>query len=376
MRRVLRWLRLLAPAAAALWAVSAAAQEAARPFALPDPVGALAAEMRTIRTEWREIAAAIEAHEAEQHTTGAALRALDRDHERRRAAYRADRRRLAALLAPLALLARAPPESSSAPSEDRAVAAHHASVIEYLVPVLADRAAEAEADIDRLARSRTAQAARLDGLNEAKSLLTREQAGLQRLLLRKSSALALSIAARREPAVLGPDDAAAGPAIADTPPPTELAALPPPPDTTDAPQEGPAIAAISPGGARWPTAGSVRSNFGEAGEAGGRSQGIAIETSPGAQVVAPGGGRIVFAGPFRSYGRLLIIEHDDGYHSLMSGFGRIDGQVGDRVAAGNPVGEMPAEAENGAVLYVEVRRDGQPVDPIPWLLSDDREVRG
>jgi septal ring factor EnvC (AmiA/AmiB activator) len=75
----------------------------------------------------------------------------------------------------------------------------------------------------------------------------------------------------------------------------------------------------------------------------------------------------VFSGPFRSYGLLLIVECTDGHHVVMAGFGRLDTSTGSRLLAGEPVGVM-GEGEGGrARLYLELRRDGQPVDPRPWL---------
>jgi septal ring factor EnvC (AmiA/AmiB activator) len=88
-------------------------------------------------------------------------------------------------------------------------------------------------------------------------------------------------------------------------------------------------------------------------------------------VVAPCGGRVVFATSFRSYGLLLIVDCGGGYHAVLAGFDRLDVKVGQQVAAGEPVGVMPAW-EPGASgsrpsLYVELRREGQPVNPAPWL---------
>src|SRR3546814_20553792 len=104
-------------------------------------------------------------------------------------------------------------------------------------------------------------------------------------------------------------------------------------------------------------------------------RGIRIETRSGAQVVAPADGKVMFAGPFRGYGQLLIIAHGGGYHSLLAGFGRIDRSVGQWVLAGEPVGQMSAtqagpvqagQAKAGAsgtgekpVLYLELRRKGE-----------------
>jgi septal ring factor EnvC (AmiA/AmiB activator) len=104
------------------------------------------------------------------------------------------------------------------------------------------------------------------------------------------------------------------------------------------------------------------------------SKGITIETRSGAQVVAPFDGRIEFAGPFRGYGQILIIEHADGYHSLLAGLGRIDGTVGQSLVAGEPVGAMGSSDRPS--LYLELRRHGQPINPLPWLATRDEKVSG
>ncbi len=119
----------------------------------------------------------------------------------------------------------------------------------------------------------------------------------------------------------------------------------------------------------FPVIGTLKGKYGEAissaDEAGLRAKGITIAARAGAQVVAPFDGIVAFAGPFRGYGRLLIIEHSEGYHTLLAGLGRIDCVVGQRVLAGEPVGVM--ENDGAPALYVELRRDGQPINPLPWL---------
>ncbi len=139
----------------------------------------------------------------------------------------------------------------------------------------------------------------------------------------------------------------------------------------------------------YPARGRVVLTFGQAGDGGQPHRGVSLETRPDAQVVAPFDGQIVFAGPFRSYGRILIIEHGEGYHTLLAGLGRIDVTPGQVVALGEPVatsggGETgPPVASNetaagnpGSVLYVELRRHGQPINPLPWLAASDRKVSG
>jgi septal ring factor EnvC (AmiA/AmiB activator) len=120
-----------------------------------------------------------------------------------------------------------------------------------------------------------------------------------------------------------------------------------------------------------PVAGSVVRAFGAATEAGPAS-GLSYQAPPNARVVSPCGGRVVFAGPFRSFGLLMIVDCGGGYHFVLSGLDRLDAQVGQPVQAGEPVGVMPAWDPQSAdslhpSLYVELRRDGVPVNPAPFL---------
>ena len=114
-------------------------------------------------------------------------------------------------------------------------------------------------------------------------------------------------------------------------------------------------------GGRMPAAGKVTVRYGESDRFGSTSRGITIQARPGGTVVAPQAGTIMFAGPFRGYGQILIVEHSNGYHSLIAGFGRIDTAVGRRVATGEPIGLMPADGSPD--LYFELRRHGQPINP-------------
>ena len=118
-----------------------------------------------------------------------------------------------------------------------------------------------------------------------------------------------------------------------------------------------------------PVVGRIIGRFGQTLSTGLTRKGIRLQSAPGAQVVAPYEGRIVYAGKFRGYGELLIIEHGEGYHSLLSGLARIDSTMGQWVVAGEPVGVMGHPDGRKPVLYVELRRNGQPINPLPWLAA-------
>jgi murein DD-endopeptidase MepM/ murein hydrolase activator NlpD len=105
-------------------------------------------------------------------------------------------------------------------------------------------------------------------------------------------------------------------------------------------------------------------------------RGLLLDAPAGHGIVAPEGGRVVFAGPFRSYGQILIIDHGNDYHTLMAGFSHLDVQEGVIVRAGERIGSAGGVSGAPGRLYVEVRRRGVPVDPMPWLAAREDKVRG
>jgi len=125
----------------------------------------------------------------------------------------------------------------------------------------------------------------------------------------------------------------------------------------------------------FPAVGRLTGLYGQQLEGGMTSKGLSIETRAQAQIIAPFDGKVVFSGPFRGYGQLLIIDHGEGYHSLLAGLGRIDAAIGQPVLAGEPVAVMSDDGKQ-AVLYVEFRRDNQPINPLPWLAQRKRIPQG
>jgi murein hydrolase activator len=127
-------------------------------------------------------------------------------------------------------------------------------------------------------------------------------------------------------------------------------------------------------------------DFGGSDGAGGVEKGISLASRPGAQVTTPCDGWVVYAGPFRSYGQLLILNAGGGYHVLIAGMERISVNIGQFVLTGEPVATMGTMSQVASilatnasqpVLYVEFRKDGTPIDPGPWWAANEGEkVRG
>lgn len=216
------------------------------------------------------------------------------------------------------------------------------------------RSAARDAEAETAGRAAEA-AARATDLEGALARLEREaQASARREAQRAAVA-----AARNRPA----------PEAREQPPPAEghdaMAAAAPPDPTRSAR-----------GGRIMPVAGEVSREFGTIGE-GGRARGFTLQAPSGARVVSPCGGRVAFAAPFRSYGRLLIVDCGEGYHFVLGGLDRLDVSPGQKVLAGEPVGTLggvppgagTVDGPGRATLYVELRRRGDPVDPKPWFAA-------
>ena len=127
---------------------------------------------------------------------------------------------------------------------------------------------------------------------------------------------------------------------------------------------------------RIPARGRVVLRYGQSRADQGASKGISIRARGGAQVVAPYDGQVVYAGPFRRYGQILIIEHGGRYHTLLAGLDRIYAVVGQWLLAGEPVGVLGSPQSGRPELYFELRRAGQPINPLPWLATTGDKVRG
>jgi septal ring factor EnvC (AmiA/AmiB activator) len=167
----------------------------------------------------------------------------------------------------------------------------------------------------------------------------------------------------------------------------------------------PAGAAVSEAHGRLtpPARGELIVAFGDRNAFGATARGVTWRVRPAASVLAPWDGRVVFGGPFRHFGRILIIDHGEGYHSLIAGLARIDARAGQWVLAGEPVGAAgetgtangatagggtasgngggaptngPGERAEGPTVYVEFRRNGQPINPLPWLAASLDRTNG
>jgi septal ring factor EnvC (AmiA/AmiB activator) len=137
----------------------------------------------------------------------------------------------------------------------------------------------------------------------------------------------------------------------------------------------------------FPAQGQIVRRFGEPDGLGRETQGLMIATRAGAQVTAPADGKVEFAGPFRSYGEVVILNPGGGYRVLLAGMDKVTADVGEFLRAGEPVGEMgsgPASVtlfgevvqDGRPVLYIEFRNSTEAIDSGPWWIGGIKEARG
>ena len=331
-----------------------------------------------------------------------------------RASLVARRSVLANVLAALQRMGRKPPPAIVVRPQDALSAVRSAMLLGAVVPELRGEAVTLAADLQHLVALKTEQERERDRMRADATALIEERTRIQLLVEEKKKARSeqqqqlaaeqarseelaqkatslKDLIASLEGSVTASADAAAAAKRAED---ENQAALrqgkaPGKPDSLGAPDRiAPAVPfANTKGMLPRPVNGVEVRAFGEADGLGGTAQGLSIATRAAASVSSPADGWVVYAGPFRSYGQLLIINAGGGYHILLAGMERIDVELGQFVLAGEPVAIMGSRllASNGVdgvgaaqpVLYVEFRKDGTSIDSAPWWArSNDEKVGG
>jgi murein hydrolase activator len=352
--------------------------------------------------------------EGEIDKTEARIEALTRNEDAIHASLVKQRDVLAEVLAALQRIGRRPPPAILVRPEDALASVRSAILLGAVVPDLRSAAEKLASDLNQLLSLKNEAAKERDRLRSDATKLAEERARTEMLIARrqdqrdastaeladeqrhaaqladqatslkdliakmeKEVAAAVKAKAEAEAAAAKHREAAA--AARNRAPPTSLG---------EADRLEPAVAfADAKGLLPLPASGHKIKAFGDDDGFGAATQGISIATRPNAQVTSPSDGWVVYAGAFRSYGKLLIINAGDGYHVLLAGMDQISVQLGQFVLAGEPVAMMasPKLASAGAVdivstqpvLYIEFRKDGTPIDPAPWwAATDDEKVGG
>ena len=333
-------------------------------------------------------------------------------------ALRARRTEIAEVLAALERMGRKPLPAILASPDDILAAIRTSMLLGSVVPDLRGKAEALASDLDDLQRSRKgiaverdrlaaevaslgAQRERLSALVDARQAAQRETEGALTTQRRRAADLAqqaagladlvgrleseAATARRAADAAQAAADARRKAAEDDARSVGEQAAAT---AHREAPRLAPEVAfAEAKGRMALPVSGTVISGFGANDSYGGAERGLSIAARPGAVVTAPVDVSVSFAGPYRSYGQLLILDGGDGYYIVLAGMERTTVVTGQFVLAGEPVGLMGDGSSRTAaaialgaakpVLYVEFRKDGAPIDPSPWWAKAGVEkVRG
>ena len=395
----------------------ALADERGREQALESTAAALEHEIAALRLDLVDAARRAQDHEERVTLLETRLTDLARAEAETSAALRRRKEALAATLGALQRLARQPPEALMMTPAAIDVTIRTSLLLSATVPVLDGEARGLRDELEALAALHreiatqrleleaatgglAAERERLESLHRRKAALRRDTVEQREQAEQRVARLAAEAESLRELI----DRLSATGRVADPPPPPdETGAAPPPPtDKPEAPEEQSPAAVAAPdenlalvvvsnpaggqsqatrsisaarGSLPMPARGRLVGLFGQL-SGGVKNRGISIETRYGARVVTPYDGEVVFAGPFRGYGQLLIIEHGEGYHTLLAGFSRIDIMLGRWLLAGEPVGVMGRGSSGNPVLYVELRRDGVAINPLPWLAASEKKVDG
>jgi septal ring factor EnvC (AmiA/AmiB activator) len=352
-----------------------------------------ARELETLRTRAIAVATSLQQSEDTLTTLERRLHELAADAEAKEKSFAQRRVELARLVAELGRVSRQPPEAALVLPSSPLEAVRTAKLLAALTPALRDQASALAAEVDGLQKARlAADAQRQDVANAAEKLAAERETldgliGKRTKMLSEAETAERGSAARLERLAREAQDVrelverlndervetearrrAESEAAASTPREPQVAARMPPPASPARP--------FGDGSVVPPVHGRILLSFGQPSEGGQPHRGLTIEARPGARLVAPLDGKIVFAGPFRTYGLILIIEHSEGYHTLLAGLGRIDGTVGQTVSTGEPVGIAGSAETGNPSIYVELRRNGQPIDPLPWLAPRNEKVSG
>lgn len=344
----------------------------------------MARDITNLQNEMVTTARAVQRHETQVAALQTRLQALERLLERKTTDLREGRAKFGRVLAAMQRIAQFPPEALIAQPVKPADTVRTAILLRTAVREIDHQATELRDELDFLVKARTEIASRETALKETSVLLDRERRRLGALMSRKKvlkrRADKQALEAEKRIAELAGKAKTLRELLKGIEQERKKVKKSPPPVS----KNDPAYAAVPPlrpiskarGTLGLPVSGKISGHYGEKTDGGLSRKGLTIATPPGAQVTATYDGTVVYAGKFRGYGLLLIIEHGEGYHSLLAGMTRIDVEQGQKVLAGEPVGVMEQSESGQPVLYVELRRDGQPINPKPWLAARKNEVNG
>ena len=346
-----------------------AAQAMSRSVQLEDQAAKAVSEAAKARAASAATAARIQAAEADITAAEARIRIIEGLRAEQRARLAERQGPVVRLTAALQTMARRPPALALVQPGSLNDVVRVRSLLASTLPVIRARTAALRAEVEKgnalrrqadLARTALLRSqdelkaqriafARLEASQRARSQTLTESA-----LFESDRALALGEEARSLASLMDTLDYQTGVR-------RSLSALPGPalrPGASTAPD------ASSPPAYRVPVEGRVVTGMGEISDAGVHARGLTFETPANSVVVAPRGGRVAYAGPFRDYGAIVILDHDGGWTTLVTDLAAVRVRVGQRLAAGEPLGRTATAPSR---VTVELRRKSQPVAIAPLV---------
>ena len=367
-------------------------------------IAAIGQDRSKLNQQLIDIATQVRTVETRIGETEAGLRPLDSREQQVRATLDSRRTEIVEVLAALQRAGRRTPPALLVRPEDALQSLRTAMLLGSVVPELRARAEKLATDLGELVNLRQRIATKRDELARDRDRLKDDSVRLAALVeerQRKQSAIEKDVEAEGARAInlsrqveglqglitkMEQDLKSAAKAAATA----SLQGAPAAPNgkpnlgaLKDPARLSPAIAFASAKGLfAFPVNGRKIREFGGSDGSGGVEKGISLTTKAGAQVTTPCDGWVVYAGPFRSYGQLLILNAGGGYHVLIAGMERISVNIGQFVLTGEPVAIMGSTSQVASnlattasqpVLYVEFRKDGTPIDSGPWWAANEGE---
>jgi septal ring factor EnvC (AmiA/AmiB activator) len=370
--------------------------------ALKREIEQLGADRRKLNQDLIDTAARLRALETQIPATEARLKPLDENEATIRKSFDGRQAVIGEVLAALQRIGRRPPPALIASPEDALQSVRTAMVLGAVLPEMRHEVEVLAADLTELTNVRKQIAAERDRLRSEQASLDGDRARMNALVgerqkqqAEREKALSTEQARASELArnvdnlkdLIAKLEQGLDPAIRDAREAARNDSRPALAAFRDPGRLAPAAAFVSlRGQVPIPVNGAKLKQFGSPDGNGGLEKGISIASRAGAPVTAPADSWVVYAGPFRSYGQLLILNVGGGYHVLLAGMDRISVDLGQFVLTGEPVAVMGtashiasilATGSSQPVLYIEFRKDGVPVDPGPWWAAGEGEkVRG
>ena len=371
-------------------------------------IAAIGQDRSKLNAQLIDVAGRVRSVETRIDDAEARLRPLDAREAQIRASLDSRRSEIAEVLSALQRAGRRAPPALLVRPEDALMSLRTAMLLGSVVPEMRARAEKLVSDLGELITLRKAIATERDQLALDRDKIAEDQTRLASLVderqkkqsaaekdMETESTRAIALArqvdslqgliAKMEQDVKGAAKAAETASLQGTP--AALSGKPNLGALKDAGRLSPAMAfASTKGSLAMPVNGVKIREFGGSDGVGGVQKGISLASRAGAQVTTPCDGWVVYAGPFRSYGQLLILNAGGGYHVLIAGMERISVSIGQFVLTGEPVATMGSTSQIASVLaanatrpvlYIEFRKDGTPIDPGPWWAANEGEkVRG